>query len=126
MKEFVLQAKDIFDKQDGAKLKGQKRFKDVGDYLANNEFGVAVIEVSTGTAGDSDKDAVLAQGRALVVHDYLAQHFSFDDTNLKTVAIGKQQGGEQTKDNWGEVRILIYPEGTAVPAAKTDSAPAAK
>jgi phospholipid/cholesterol/gamma-HCH transport system substrate-binding protein len=127
VKEFVLQAKDIFDKQDSAKLKGQKRFKDVGDYLAANDYGVAVIEVSTGTSGDSDKDLLLAQGRALVVHDYLAQHFAFDDTKLKTVSVGKQQGGEKTKDDWGQVRILVYSTDTAMPAAKTaESAPASK
>jgi phospholipid/cholesterol/gamma-HCH transport system substrate-binding protein len=116
-KEFTLQAKDLFDKQNSAKLKGQKALKEAGEYLASNDFGVAVIEVSTGATGSADSDLTLAEGRALVVHDYIVQHFGFDDTKLKTVSLGKQTG-ETSKADWGLVHILIYPEGTAVPAAK--------
>jgi len=120
--EFTLQAKDLFDKQDSAKLKGQKNLKAAGDYLANNDFGVAVIEVSTGKTGSSDTDTTLAQGRALVLRDYIVQHFGFDDSKLKTVALGN----ETSKDGWGLIKILIYPAGTPMPAAKSDEkAPAA-
>jgi phospholipid/cholesterol/gamma-HCH transport system substrate-binding protein len=130
VKEFTLQSKDLFDKQDSAKFKGQKAIKEAGEYLAGNEFGVAVVEVSTGTTGSADSSVTLAQGRALVVHDYIVQHFSFDDTKLKTVALGKQ-AGEKSKSDWGLVHILIYPEGTAMPAAKSpdktpEKAPASK
>jgi phospholipid/cholesterol/gamma-HCH transport system substrate-binding protein len=125
VQEFTLQAKDMFDKQDSAKLKGQKNLKQAGDYLAANDFGVAVIEVSTGNTGSSDTDLTLAQGRALVLRDYIVQHFGFDDSKLKTIALGKQTG-ETSKDNWGLIKILIYPPGTPVPAAKSDdNAPAA-
>jgi phospholipid/cholesterol/gamma-HCH transport system substrate-binding protein len=125
VQEFTLQAKDMFDKQDSAKLKGQKNLKQAGDYLAANDFGVAVIEVSTGNTGSSDTDLTLAQGRALVLRDYIVQHFGFDDSKLKTIALGKQTG-ETSKDNWGLIKILIYPPGTPVPAAKSDDkAPAA-
>jgi phospholipid/cholesterol/gamma-HCH transport system substrate-binding protein len=118
VKEFTLEAKDLFDKQDSARLKGQRRLNDAGKFLAENDFGVAVVEVSTGTSGDSGADLKLAEGRALVVHDYLAQHFGFDDTKLKTVSVGKDIA-EKSKDNWGLVKILIYPAGTPLPADKS-------
>jgi len=122
---FTFQAKDLFDKEDSAKLKGQKNLKQAGEYLAGNDFGVAVIEVSTGSVGGSDTDLTLAQGRALVLRDYIVQHFGFDDSKLKTIALGKQTG-ETSKDNWGLIKILIYPPGTPMPAAKSDGkAPAA-
>jgi phospholipid/cholesterol/gamma-HCH transport system substrate-binding protein len=122
-KDFTLQGKDLFDKQDSAKLKGQKNLKEAGEYLAANEFGVAVIEVSTGSTGSADSAQTLAQGRALVLRDYIVQHFGFDDTKLKTVAVGKKSG-ETSKADWGLVHILIYPEGTAIPAAKSPDKPA--
>ena len=126
VKEFTLQAKDLFDKQSEAKLKGQKQLKAAGDYLAGNDFGVAVIEVSTGKTGSADTDLTLAQARAMVTRDYIVQHFGFDDTKLKTVALGKK-ADETSKDDWGLVRILVYPSGTPIPADKTpDITPAAK
>lgn len=125
-KEFAFQAKDLFDKQESAKLKGQKKLKTAGDFLAANEFGLAVIEVSTGTSGDADKDLTLAEGRALVLRNYIVQHYGFDDTKLKTVSLGKQADGS-SKDNWGLIRILVYPDGTPIPAdKKQDNAPTAE
>ena len=118
VKEFTFQSKDLFDKQDSAKLKGQKALNAAGEYLAGNDFGLAVIQVSTGMSGSSESDLTLSQGRALVVYDYIVQHYGFDDTKLKTVALGKQQSGETSKQDWGVVKVLIYPEGTAVPASK--------
>lgn len=116
-KEFTFQAKDLFDKRDSAKLKGQKRLNEAGQYLSGQEFGVAIVEVSTGNSGSSDEDKTLAQGRALVVRNYIVQHFGFDDTHLKTVSLGKQTG-ESSKDDWGLVKVLVYPAGTAIPADK--------
>jgi phospholipid/cholesterol/gamma-HCH transport system substrate-binding protein len=125
-KDFTFQAKDLFDKQDSAKLKGQKGLNAAGEYLAGNDFGVAVVEVSTGKIGSSDSDLTLAQGRAMVVRDYLVQHFGFDDTKLKTVALGKQTS-DNSKANWGLIRVLVYPAGTPVPPAKSpDKSPSAK
>lgn len=121
VQDFTLQAKDLFDKQDSAKLKGQKALNPAGQYLAANDFGVAVIEVSTGKTGSSDADKTLAEGRALVLREYIVQHFGFDDSKLKTIALGKQTN-EASKDDWGLVRILIYPPGTPMPAAKPDEA----
>jgi phospholipid/cholesterol/gamma-HCH transport system substrate-binding protein len=123
VKEFTFQAKDLFDKKDSAKLKGQKALKDAGEYLAGNDYGVAVIQISTGASGSANTDYTLAQGRALVLRDYIVQHFGFDDTKLKTVALGKQVG-ESSKDDWGLIKVLIYPTGTPIPADKSpDTAP---
>jgi phospholipid/cholesterol/gamma-HCH transport system substrate-binding protein len=121
VQDFTLQAKDLFDKQDTAKLKGQKALNSAGQYLAANDFGVAVIEVSTGKTGSADADKTLAEGRALVLREYIVQHFGFDDSKLKTIALGKQ-ANETSKDDWGLVKILIYPPGTPMPAAKPDDA----
>jgi ABC-type transporter Mla subunit MlaD len=130
IKDFTFQAKDLFDKQDSAKLKGQKALNAAGEYLSGNDFGVAVIETSTGKAGSSDSDLTLAQARAMVVRDYIVQHFGFDDTKLKTVALGKETS-DTSKADWGLIRVLIYPNGTPIPPDKSadnkspDNSPAA-
>ena len=117
MKEFTYPAKQLFDKQDSAKLKNQKSLNAVGEFLANNQFGFAVVEASTGMEGDAQKDLVLTQARAMVVREYMVTNFEFDDTELGTLGMGKQTdtapGG-----GWGTVRILIYPVGTEIPLNK--------
>jgi outer membrane protein OmpA-like peptidoglycan-associated protein len=118
IKDFTYQSKDLFDKQDSAKLKGQKTLSAAGQFLAANDFGVAVIEVSSGKIGSAEADLTLAQARAMVVRDYIVQHFGFDDTKLKTLSLGKQTG-ETSKADWGEIKILIYPAGTPIPADKS-------
>jgi phospholipid/cholesterol/gamma-HCH transport system substrate-binding protein len=118
IKDFTFQSKDLFDKQDSAKLKGQKALNAAGEYLAGNDFGVAVVEVSTGKTGSTDSALTLAQARAMVVRDYIVQHFGFDDTKLKTVALGKDTN-ETSKADWGQIRVLIYPSGTPIPPDKS-------
>jgi phospholipid/cholesterol/gamma-HCH transport system substrate-binding protein len=114
IKEFTYSAKQLFDKQDSAKLKNQKSLRDGGEFLANNEFGLAVVVVSTGMEGDTQKDLVLTKARAMVVREYLVENFGFDDTQLKTLGMGKQT--EANSDpGWGAVQILIYPAGSAQP-----------
>lgn len=132
IKEFDFDAKDLFDKKDTARLKGQKRLKAAGEFLASNDFGVAVIEISTGATGSSGADMTLAEGRALALRDYIVQHYGFDDTRLKTLPLGKQTD-QASKSGWGEVRILVYPVGTAIPpeknpdkAGQTDPQPVSK
>ena len=123
-KDFTFQAKDLFDKQDSAKLKGQKALNAAGEYLAGNDFGVAVIEVSTGKTGSSAADLTLAQGRAMVVRDYIVQHYGFDYTKLKTFSVGKQ-ADENSKADWGEIKVLVYPAGTPLPPDKSPEPPPA-
>jgi phospholipid/cholesterol/gamma-HCH transport system substrate-binding protein len=121
MKEFTYSAKQLFDKQDSAKLKNQKSLNASGEFLANNQFGVAVVAVAAGMEGDAQKDLTLTEARAMVVREYLVTHFGFDDSQVKTLGMGKQKesGGDPA---WGTVKILIYPQGTEIPANKQTQA----
>jgi outer membrane protein OmpA-like peptidoglycan-associated protein len=101
-KEFVYDAKDIFDKSDNAKLKNQKAFNEAGKFLEQNKFSLAVVAASD-EVGDTDKDRVLTQARAKVVRDYLVENFKFDDTRVKIIGMGKSPKAGETK-----VEILIY------------------
>jgi len=116
-KAFTYSAKQLFDKQDSAKLKNQKSLNAGGEFLANNQFGFAVVVVSAGMEGDTQKDLVLTQARAMVVRQYLVENFGFDDSQLRTLGMGKQV--EANSDvGWGTVQIFIYPAGTEIPATK--------
>ncbi len=117
IKEFTYPAKQLFDKQDTAKLKNQKSLKDSGEFLANNQFGFAVVVASAGMAGDSQKDLELTEARAMVVREYLVENFGFDDSQLKTLGMGKQTNGNPDS-GWGTVQVLIYPPGTEIPPGK--------
>jgi len=122
VKTFTFSGKQLFDKQESTKVKNEKTLQSVGEYLASNPFSSAVIVVSTGMEGDSDKDTKLSQIRALLVRESLVGHFGFDDSNLKTLGLGKQANAA-TDAEWGTVQVLIYPGGTA--PAKDQQAPAA-
>jgi phospholipid/cholesterol/gamma-HCH transport system substrate-binding protein len=116
-KAFTYSAKQLFDKQDSAKLKNQKSLNAGGEFLANNQFGFAVVVVSAGMEGDTQKDLVLTEARAMVVRQYLVENFGFDDSQLRTLGMGKQV--EANSDvGWGTVQIFIYPAGTEIPATK--------
>ena len=115
-KEFTFTARQLFDGRDSAKMKDQKTLKASGDFLAHNDFGFAVVVVSTGMDGDTQKDLVLTEARAMVVREYLVENFGFDDSQLKTLGLGKQAGANPETD-WGSIRILIFPEGTQIPTA---------
>jgi phospholipid/cholesterol/gamma-HCH transport system substrate-binding protein len=112
-KTFTYSPKQLFDGRDSAKMKDQKTLKAVGDYLAQTQFGVAVIEVSTGMDGDTQKDLVLTQARAMLIREYLVENFGFDDSQLKTLGMGKQPGANAGE--WGSIQILVFPAGTAIP-----------
>jgi len=102
-KEFVYDAKDVFDKSDNAKLKNEKAFDEAGKFLEQNKFRLAVVAASA-EIGDTDDDRVLTQARAKVVRDYLVQHFKFDDTRMKIIGLGKSpKAGETSK-----AEVLIY------------------
>jgi outer membrane protein OmpA-like peptidoglycan-associated protein len=123
-KEFTYSGKQLFDKQDSAKLKNQKSLDASGEFLGNNQFGFAVVVASTGMEGDTQKDLQLTQARAMVVREYLVEHFGFDDSQLKTLGMGKQADTNSDAD-WGRVQILIYPAGSEVPPNKGAQADAA-
>ena len=114
VKAFTFTAKQLFDDRDTAKLKNQKSLDAAGDFLAQNQFGLAVIVVSNGMEGDTQKDLVLTEARAMVVREYLVENFGFDDSQLKTLGQGKQAGANLDAD-WGSIQILISPAGTEIP-----------
>jgi outer membrane protein OmpA-like peptidoglycan-associated protein len=102
-KEFVYEAKDIFEKSDNAELRNQKAIDEAGKFLEQNKFSLAVVAASD-EIGDTDKDRVLTQARAKVVRDYLVENFKFDDTRVRIIGLGKSlKDGDASK-----VEILIY------------------
>jgi phospholipid/cholesterol/gamma-HCH transport system substrate-binding protein len=119
-KQFSYSAKQLFEKQDSAKLKNQKFLTAGGEFLANSQFGFAVVVASTGMEGDTQKDMVLTEARAMVVREYLVEKFGFDDSQLKTLGMGKQTD-TNSDAGWGSVQILIYPAGTEIPPNKQTS-----
>jgi phospholipid/cholesterol/gamma-HCH transport system substrate-binding protein len=114
LKTFTYEPQLLFDKVDTAKPKNQKSLRAAGQFLADTEFGVAVVVVSTSMTGDTAKDLVLTQARASVVRDYLVDNFGFDDAQLKTLGVGKKNG-TSLDAGWGTVEIIIYPPDTDVP-----------
>jgi phospholipid/cholesterol/gamma-HCH transport system substrate-binding protein len=114
VKTFTYTAKQLFDARDSAKLKNQKTLNPTGEFLAQNQFGFAVVVVSTGMEGDTQKNLVLTEARAMVVREYLVENFAFDDGQLKTLGLGKQTGAKLDAD-WGSIQILLYPVGTEIP-----------
>jgi phospholipid/cholesterol/gamma-HCH transport system substrate-binding protein len=117
LKEFSYSTKQLFDKQDSAKLKNQKSLNAGGEFLANNQFGFAVVVASAGMEGDTQKELVLTQARAMVVREYLVENFGFDDSQLRTLGMGKQPAAK-SQAGWGTIQILIYPTGVENPPAK--------
>jgi phospholipid/cholesterol/gamma-HCH transport system substrate-binding protein len=111
-KKFVFDASKIFDKPDSAKLKDEKALNEAGDFLEANPFGLAVVAAYTDMKGDTDKDRVFTEARAMVVREYLVENFRFDDTRLKTIGLGKSP-----EVTGGKVEILVYPAGTTGAAA---------
>jgi phospholipid/cholesterol/gamma-HCH transport system substrate-binding protein len=117
LKAFAYTARELFDSRDSARFKNQKQLNAGGEFLAANRFGFAVIVVSSGMEGDTQKDLVLSQARAMVVREYLVENFGFDDSQLKTLGLGKQAESGPGSD-WGSIQILIFAAGTEMPPAK--------
>lgn len=126
LKTFTYEPQHLFDKIDTASLKNQGSLAAAGQFLAGNEFGIAVVVVSTGMTGDAQKDLVLTQARCAVVRAYLVGNFGFDDTQLKTLGMGKKidatappaASAAGADSGWGDVQIIVYPVGTAVPSGE--------
>jgi phospholipid/cholesterol/gamma-HCH transport system substrate-binding protein len=120
-KTFTFGAKQLFDSRDSAKLKNQKALAAAGDYLSRNPFAFAVVVVSAGAEGDSQKEQLLTEARAMVVREYLVENYGFDDSLLKTLGTGKQTAAtvkSMGDSEWGSVEVLVFPVGTEMPAKK--------
>jgi len=103
--DFVYGASKIFVKDDSAKLRNQKTLDGAGHFLETNRFGLAVVAASPGDRGDTDKSRVLSEARAMVVREYLVEHFRVDDTRVKTLALGKSSRAGDTAN----LEIILYP-----------------
>ncbi|MBI4164377.1 MAG: MCE family protein [Acidobacteria bacterium] len=119
LEEFGFGGKDIFDKPDTAKLEGKQALDKVGKFLEANSFGLAVVVASTGIEGDKNENLILSQARAMVVREYLVDHFRVDDARLKTIGAG--ESSRPQPDSFGEVSIVVYPVGVEAPVAKTSA-----
>ena len=115
MKKFVYDPKQIFGKPDSAKLKNEKALNEAGRYLEQEKFGLAVVATFSGAKGDTEKNLVLTQARAMAVRDYLVNNFKMDDTRFKTMGLGKN--GPVGAGDDGEVEIIVYPVGARIPPA---------
>ena len=61
----------------------------------------------------------------MVIREYLVENFGFDDSQLKTLGMGKQTG-TKPGDEWGMIQILLYPTGVTIPLAGDLPAPVAE
>ena len=119
-KTFTYSPEQLFDNHDSVKLHNQKALNDGGEFLARNQFGYSVIVVSAGMEGDTQKDMILTEVRAMAVRDYLVQHFAFDDSQVKTLGLGKQAAAPAGTGT-GTIQILIFPVGSVAPSDKQGS-----
>ena len=53
----------------------------------------------------------------MVVREYLVENFGFDDSQLKTLGMGKQSD-TNSDAGWGTLQIFVYPPGSEIPPAK--------
>jgi phospholipid/cholesterol/gamma-HCH transport system substrate-binding protein len=118
LKTFTYTVRQLFDSIESAKLTNEKTLSAAGEFLAQNQFGFAVVVVSAGSKGDTKKMLVITEARAMIVRDYLIEHYGFDDSQLKTLGMGKQAGASPDND-WGSIQILIFPAGAKIPADKS-------
>jgi hypothetical protein len=100
LKCFAHGANRLFNGPDKAKLKNEKDLRHAGEFLESNAFGLAVVVASGGTTGDSEETKMLTQARAVIVRDYLVNHFSFDDTRLKTRSELARSGTKLMRAKW--------------------------
>ena len=103
-KTFSLDAKGLFDKPGSPKLKNPKALNEAAQYLQEHKFDSAVIVVSSGMKGDSEKERVLTEVRSFVVRKYIVEHFKVDDLHLKTLGLGKRE----TSGADGTIEFLIF------------------
>jgi len=117
LKSFTYSANQLFDGRDSAKLKNQKSLDNGGEFLARNQFGFAVVVVSGGMEGDTQKELVLTEARAMVIREYLVDHFGFNDAQFKTLGLGKQ-AATGSDAGWGTIQLLVFPVGAETPPNK--------
>jgi outer membrane protein OmpA-like peptidoglycan-associated protein len=108
VKTFTFDGKDLFAKTDTAALGKEKALNQVGTFLENNPYSLAVVQAQTGSKGTKEENLKLSQARAMVVRQYLAKKFKVDDARLKTLGAGEDQ---KAATDSGRVTIVVYPSG---------------
>ena len=108
LKKFTFAAQDLFAKADTAQLKNKKPLKEVGRYLEQTPFTLAVVQGFSGLKGDQEANLTLTQAQAMVVRTYLAEGFDVDDGKLKTMGMGEAAAAVPRLDHW--IEILVYQE----------------
>jgi phospholipid/cholesterol/gamma-HCH transport system substrate-binding protein len=112
MKTFLLASSDLFEKPATVKLKDKRRLNEVGVYLEKNPFSLVLVQAFTGLAGDHDENLVLTQAQAMVVRNYLADKFEFDDSKLKTKGMGEVPAKAPGPSHWIEISVYAPTGGT--------------
>ena len=125
VKTFTYTAGQLFASGETVKIKNEKALNEAGQFLATAPFGLAVIHVSAGMAGDSEKELVLTQAQAVEIRDSLVKNFGFDDRQLKTLGVGKA-AGSSALIGAGQIQILVYAMGTTAPTEKAPAGTEAK
>jgi hypothetical protein len=118
LKDFTFQAKGLFDKQDSAKLKGQKALKAAGEFLAGQRFW------PRGHRGIDRKDAVVPMRirrwpRAGPWWCATIWCSTSDSTTPSSRRSRWESRAMRFQGRLGLVKILIYPPGTPVPPDKS-------
>jgi hypothetical protein len=62
----------------------------------------------------------LTQVRAMVIRKYLVEHFAFDDSQIRTLALGKQSAATSEAGS-GAIQLLIFPVGSDAPNSEPTS-----
>ncbi len=105
-KQFVIDGKNLFDKENTAKFKKSKLLDPVGDFLEQNSFDLVIVAAYSSEKGDNEENVTLTQARAAVVREYLSNNFKLDDTKIKTKGMGEQAVNTAAQPN--RIEILIY------------------
>jgi phospholipid/cholesterol/gamma-HCH transport system substrate-binding protein len=103
---FEVSANDLFDKPDTAKFKNEKVLNQIGVRLERIPYDLIVVAAYSGVRGETEENLILTQARAMVVRQYLAEHFKIDDQRIKTIGMGEDRA---TSDKQvARVAIIVY------------------
>ena len=105
-KKFVIEGKNLFDKENTAKFKKSKLLDPVGEFLEQNQFDLVIIAAYSSEKGDAEENVTLTQARASVVREYLSNNYKLDDTKIKTKGMGEESADSTGQTN--RIEILIY------------------
>jgi outer membrane protein OmpA-like peptidoglycan-associated protein len=106
LKAFTFPAGDLFEKPETVRLKGKKQLKAVAAFLESTGFSLVVVQAFSSHLGDREENRILTQAQAMVVRNYLADQFEFDDNKLKTMGMGEVAGAPAGSPHW--VAISVY------------------